>query len=313
MQHDVTLLLEIMAGLGLPPLESLGPDDARALMSAATAAYPPGPEVGEVVDGTLPGAAGPLAFRLFRPPTDGPHPVLCYFHGGGWVLGDQGSDEPLCRDLCVRAGVVVVSVDYRHAPEARFPAVAEDAVAALAWVADHLEELGGIPGHLTVGGWSAGANVATVAAQRARDEGGPTLAGQLLLCPVTDGSTERPSLAENGEGYVLTAAMLRWFWEQYADEVDRDDPRASPLLGRLDGLPPTCIVTAEFDPLRDEGVAYAEALAAAGVDVRHIVGRGQIHTSIPMVDVVLSGAAVRDEMARTLRSLHEAGAGTAVG
>ena len=130
------------------------------------------------------------AYRLFRPATPGPHPLLCWFHGGGWVLGDHTSDAPLCRDLCVRADAVVLSVDYRLAPESRFPAAADDAVAALAWVADHLAELGAIPGRMTVGGWSAGANLAAVATQRARDDGGPALCGQLLLCPVTDGSRE---------------------------------------------------------------------------------------------------------------------------
>jgi cation diffusion facilitator CzcD-associated flavoprotein CzcO/acetyl esterase/lipase len=308
MQYDVTVLLETVAAMGLPPIESLGADDARALMEAAAALYPPGPEVGEIVDGTLPGAVGPLAYRLYRPASPGPHPVLCYFHSGGWVLGNQASDDPLCRDLCVRSDTVVVSVNYRHAPEDRFPAAADDAWAALTWVADHAAELGAIPGRLAVGGWSAGGNLAAVVAQRARDANGPPLVGQLLLCPVTDGSTEHPSFAENGEGYILTADVMRWFWDQYADPADRDDPRASPLLGTLGSLPPACIVTAEFDPLRDEGEAYAQALEAAGVPVRHVSGRGQIHTSIPMVDAVISGAEVREQMAQALRDFFRAGA-----
>jgi acetyl esterase/lipase len=305
MQYDVMLLLEAMDALALPPLETLGAPDARALMAATAAMSPPGPEVGDVGDGTLPGPAGPLAFRRYRPATPGPHPVLCYFHGGGWMLGDQTADDPLCRDLCIRTGSVVVSVDYRHAPESRFPAAVDDAWAALGWVADHAEELGGIPGRLTVGGYSAGANLAAVVAQQARDAGGPHLAAQLLLCPVTDGTTEHPSYVENGEGKMLTAGLMRWFWDSYCDPSDRRDPRASPLLGRLEGLPPTVVVTAEFDPLRDEGVAYAEGLAATGVPVRHVVGRGQAHTSIPMVDVVISGARVRQEAAEALRALAD--------
>ena len=170
-----------------------------------------------------------------------------------------------------------------------------------------------MPGRLTVGGYSAGANLAAVVAQEARDAGGPDVAAQLLICPVTDGTTERPSFEENGEGKMLTAGLMRWFWDCYCDASRRNDPRASPLLGTLGGLPPAVIVTAEFDPLRDEGVAYAEALASAGVPVRHIVGRGQIHTSIPMVDVVISGARVRKEAADALRELTPASADTAAG
>ena len=202
-------------------------------MAAVGAASPPGPDVGDIVDGTLPGPEGPLSYRLYRPASPGPHPVLCYFHGGGWLFGDQASDEPLCRDLCVRTDAVVVSVGYRHAPEHPFPAPVDDAVAALEWVADHIEELGGIPGALTVGGWSAGANLATVAAQRARDVGGPVIVGQLLICPVTDGSTEHPSYVENGTSFLLTADVMRWFWDNYADPAARRDAACVPTARQL--------------------------------------------------------------------------------
>jgi cation diffusion facilitator CzcD-associated flavoprotein CzcO/acetyl esterase/lipase len=308
MQYDVTVFLEVMETLGLPPLETLGASDLRAFMEAAAVANPPGPDVGEVVDDTLPGGGGPLGYRLYRPTSPGPHPMLCYFHGGGWVLGNQSSDDSLCRDLCARSDTVVISVDYRHAPEARFPAAVDDAYDALTWVADHADELGCIPGQLVIGGWSAGANLAAVATHQSRDAGGPALVGQLLLCPVTDGSSERPSYTENGEGYIFTAALMRWFWDQYADPDDRFNPKVSPLLGELAGLPPACIVTAEFDPLRDDGLAYVEALAAAGVPVQHVSGRGQIHTSIPMVDVIISGGEVRAQMAQALRDFYRAGA-----
>jgi acetyl esterase/lipase len=264
--------------------------------------------VGEVTDGLMPGADGDLPYRLYRPaePAEGPYPVVVYFHGGGWVLGDLDSDDPLCRDLCARSGAIIVSVNYRHAPEARFPAAAEDAVAAVQWVAAHATELGGIPGQLAVAGWSAGGNLAAVACQQARDAGGPEICGQLLLAPVTDSDLTRPSYAENGDGYVLTRPLMEWFWDYYADPADRGDLRAAPLHGRLDGLPPACIVTADFDPLRDEGVAYARALAAAGVPVRQVRARGHTHTSVPMVDVVLSGAAVRAEMAAALKGFFPA-------
>jgi cation diffusion facilitator CzcD-associated flavoprotein CzcO/acetyl esterase/lipase len=301
-QPDVAIVLNIMEASNLPPFETLSAADARGLMAMLQAARMPGPQVGEVVDGTLPGAAGPLPYRLYRPVSPGPHPVIAYFHGGGWVLGDLDSDDPLCRDLCDRVGAVVVSVNYRHAPEDRFPAAAEDAYAAVEWIAAHAVELGGIPDRLFVAGWSAGGNIATVAAQKARDAGGPQLTGQLLISPVTDSDPGRPSYDENAHVDLLTAAVMSWFWDQYADPSDRMSPVASPLRGSLEGLPPAVIMTADFDPLRDEGLAYVEALAAAGVPVRHVAARGHTHTSVTMVDVVLSGAAVRAELADHVRS-----------
>jgi cation diffusion facilitator CzcD-associated flavoprotein CzcO/acetyl esterase/lipase len=303
LQVDVAMVLQVMAELGVPPLESLSVPDARGLMGMMEVGRPPGSPVGEVVDGELPGASGePLAYRLYRPATPGPHPIVVYFHAGGWVLGNLDSDDPLCRDLCDRCDAVIVSVNYRHAPEARFPAATDDAFAAVEWVAAHAAELGGIPGQLAVAGWSAGANIATVACQTARDAGGPDIVGQLLLAPVTDADLSRPSYAENGEGYLLTTALMQWFWDHYADPADRSHPKASPLRGDLSSLPPAVIVTAEFDPLRDEGTAYAEALAAAGVPVQHLSARGHIHTSLPMVDLVLSGADVRAQMVEALRA-----------
>jgi acetyl esterase/lipase len=208
--------------------------------------------------------------------------------------------------LCARSDAIIISANYRHAPETRFPAAADDAFAAVRWIAANAAELGGIPGQLAVAGWSAGGNVAAVACQLARDAGGPDIVGQLLLSPVTDSDMSRPSYEENGEGYVLTAALMRWFWDHYCDPSDRGNPKASPLRGDLSNLPPALIVTAEFDPLRDEGAAYAEALAAAGVTVHHLAARGQIHTSLTMVDVVVSGASVRAEMALALRSFFPA-------
>jgi cation diffusion facilitator CzcD-associated flavoprotein CzcO/acetyl esterase/lipase len=307
LQPDVALVLQVMAGLDLPPLESLPVEEARAFLVASSAERPPGPDVGEIVDRVLPGPAGDLRYRLYRPPSAGPHPVVAYFHGGGWVLGSEESDDPLCRDLCVRADAIVVSVNYRHAPEARFPAAVDDALAAVRWIAEHAEQLGGAPGQLAVAGWSAGGNLAAVTCQQARDAGGPRIAGQVLLCPVTDCDFGRSSYRENGEDYVLTAALMHWFWDHYADLADRTDPKASPLRASdLSGLPPALVVTAEFDPLRDEGVAYGEALVAAGVPVRQLSARGHIHTSVPMVDVVLSGAPLRAEMAEALRGFFPA-------
>ncbi|MFM8945813.1 MAG: alpha/beta hydrolase fold domain-containing protein [Actinomycetota bacterium] len=302
-QPDVDTVLEMMAQMALPAMESMSPTEARAFSEASSAMRPPGPEVGEIVDGTLPGADGPLEYRLYRPATKGPHPVVVYFHGGGWVFGSHTSDDPLCRDMCVRADVIMVSVNYRHAPEARFPAAADDGFAALQWVAANAAELGGRPDQIAVAGWSAGGNVAAVAAQLARDNGGPVLRGQLLLTPVTDGSRQHQSHSDNADGYILTKSLMEWFWNHYADPSDRSHPKASPLLASdLSGLPPAMVITAQFDPLRDEGDAYARALQAAGVPVRHLQARGHIHTSITMVDALPSGRPPREEMAEGLRS-----------
>jgi len=298
LQLDVMLMLQAMAELELPPIESLSPPDARAFMEASAAMRPPGPDVGEIVDDTFAGADGDLDYRLYRPDAPGPHPLVVYFHGGGWVLGDHRSDDPFCRDLCVRTGAVVVSADYRHGPEHRFPSAADDALAAVRWFADHAADLGGEPGRLVVAGWSAGGNLAAVTTQRVRDEGGPAIAGQLLITPVTDGSVARPSMTENAEGYVLTKALMDWFWGHYADEQQRTDPIASPLLAEsLADLPPAAVFTSEFDPLRDEGAAYAEALIAAGVPTEHHRCRGQLHTSLTAVDMIISSGAHRQAMA----------------
>jgi cation diffusion facilitator CzcD-associated flavoprotein CzcO/acetyl esterase/lipase len=301
LQPDVQMVLQELEALNLPPIESMTVDQARAFMVESAAQRPPGPEVGEIFDGVYPGAAGELAYRLYRPASEGPHPVVVYFHGGGWVLGDATSDDPLCRDLCVRTGAVIVSADYRHAPEHRFPAAVDDGFAAVCWVAANAAALGGIPGRLAVAGWSAGANIAAVACHRARDEGGPDIAGQALLTPPTD-TISRPSHQDNADGYGLTAALMQWFFGHYADDSVHDDPRLTPLRASdLAGLPPAIVVTCEFDPLRDEGDAYAEALAAAGVPTEHVRARGHTHVSPTMVDLVVSGAPIRARMADALR------------
>jgi cation diffusion facilitator CzcD-associated flavoprotein CzcO/acetyl esterase/lipase len=303
LQPDVRMVQEMMAALNLPTFDSLPPDAARGLLAQINSQRPPGLPVGEIRDGTLPGAAAALDYRLYRPDTPGPHPLVVYLHGGGWVLGSHDSDDPMLRDLCRRSGVLIVSVNYRHAPEVRFPAAADDALAAVRWAGEHARELGGIPGQLAMAGWSAGANLAAVTCQRVRDEGGPRILGQLLLTPVTDCDMSTRSYVENADGYVLTAPLMRWFWDHYCDPADRTDPHVSPLRAKdLSRLPPAMVVTCEFDPLRDEGQAYAAALANAGVPVQELRARGHTHLSPTMVDVVISGEPVRAWMAEALRS-----------
>ena len=166
-------------------------DEARAFYAQMSTTRPPGPDVGEIVDGVLPGATGDLAYRLYRPPTPGPHPIVVFFHGGGWVVGDAVSDDPLCRDLCVRSDAIVISADYRHAPEHRFPAAVDDAMAAVRWVADNAEALGGRPGRLAVCGWSAGGNLAARGFPAHPGRGWTNIVGQVLLTPPTDGDLTR--------------------------------------------------------------------------------------------------------------------------
>jgi len=300
LQPDVRLVLNMLAEMNLPAIESMGAQGARDFVTEFNKGRPPGRPVGEILDGTIPGNER-LRYRLYRPATPGPHPIVVYFHGGGWLLGDEQSDDPFCRDMCRRTGMIFVSVGYRHAPEHRFPTAAEDGFAATRWISEHASHLGGQPGPLLVAGWSAGGNIAAVTCQLARDRGGPQIAGQLLVCPVTDCSFDRPSYTENATGYFLTRALMYWFWDIYCSPDDRTDPRVAPLRGELRGLPPAYVVTAEFDPLRDEGIAYAEGLAAAGVPVEQLKGSGHFHSSYVMVDVIITGAACRAKMAEALR------------
>jgi cation diffusion facilitator CzcD-associated flavoprotein CzcO/acetyl esterase/lipase len=302
LQPDVAMVLDMIAELGWPAIETLSVADARAFAMESISERPPGPEVGDIVDGTLPGAAGELNYRLYRPAGPGPHPIVAYFHGGGWVLGAHDTDDPLCRDLCVQSDAIIISVDYRHAPEARFPAAPDDAFAAVQWIAENAVSLGGVPGQLAVCGWSAGANLAAVVCHMARDAGGPGINGQVLVTPVTDCDFSRGSYVTNGDDYFLTTALMQWFWDHYAEPADRSNPKASPLRAdKFAGLPPALVVTCEFDPLRDEGVAYAEALQNAGVEVQHLPCRGHIHSSLSLVDMVLSGADARVTMGTALR------------
>jgi cation diffusion facilitator CzcD-associated flavoprotein CzcO/acetyl esterase/lipase len=300
LQPDMAGVLEAAEALDMPALETLTPAEARAQVLASTIGRPPGPEVGDIADGVFPGPVSDIAYRVYRPDDKGDdRPLVLYFHGGGWMFGGADSNDPFLRDMCVRSGAVVVSADYRHAPEAKFPAAVDDAFAALRWVSDNAELLGAAPDKLIVAGWSAGGNLAAVVSQLSRECGGPKIQGQVLITPVTDCDLSRASYTENGDGYfLLSTATMKWFWDNYADEEQRLDPRASPLRAAdLSGLPPALVVTAEFDPLRDEGAAYAAVLDAAGVSVDHIQQRGLTHAALTMVDVILSAAPIRQQVA----------------
>jgi acetyl esterase len=242
--------------------------------------YAPEP-VAEVTDRTVDGPAGPVPVRIYTPLDDRGR-VVTYLHGGGWVVGDLDTHDPVCRRVANALGAVVVSVDYRLAPEHPHPAPLDDTMAALEWVASSFS---GRP-HV-VAGDSAGAGIAAGAALRARDGAGPPLAAQLLVYPATDPAMELPSTRDNGDGYFLTRADMEWFYDQYLPEPGtRAAPEIDLAHADLTGLPPAVVATAEFDPLRDEGDAYAERLRAAGVTVRHLPGPGLIHGYFAFLGVV---------------------------
>ena len=297
-------LLDQIASLGGPPIQELGVTQARALLEGFAAAGGPPAEVARVEDRTFAGPAGDVPVRIYRP-TDaaGPQPVLVWFHGGGWVLGSIAGSDLTCRELAVRAGVVVVSVGYRLAPEHPYPSGVDDCLAALVWVAAAAGELGVDPTRVAVGGDSAGGNLAAVVALAARDAGGPAVRFQLLVYPATDLLMSYPSVRDNGQGYMLTDDSMKWFIELYlGDDGDPKDPRVSPIYADdLSGLPPALVITAEFDPLRDEGEAYGTRLQQARVATKVSRYDGMIHGFFSMAAMVEAARPAAAEAADALR------------
>jgi len=299
-------VIDLIVKSGRPPYHQLTPKDARQMFrETRPASTPPAPQIGAVRDVLTEGAQA-IPLRVYRPPgvSDSRRlPVLVYFHGGGWVIGDLETHDVLCRQLTAEAGVSVIAVDYRLAPEHKCPAAADDAWAATRWIAAHAAELGVDADRLAVGGDSAGGNLAAVVALLAREAGGPRIALQILLYPVTDLVSESQSYADLADGYMLTRDSMRWFRAQYlATEQDTADWRVSPLRApSLAGLPPALVVTAGYDPLRDEGDAYAQKLRAAGVTVDHVTFGGMIHGFVPMGKLIETGNRAVTLIADSLR------------
>lgn len=279
---QVHAFLEELRRIDPPPFHRLTPKQARAIAAADTKLLEPPEPVRRIENHRIEGHGGTVPVRVYVPKGTEPLPVFVYYHGGGWVLGDVDTHEALCTAIANAAGCIVVSVDYRLAPEHKFPAAVDDAYAAARWVAENAGSIGGDPERLAVGGDSAGGNLAAVVALMARDRGVFQPVLQVLIYPVTDHNFHTPSYVENAEGYLLTREDMRWFWGHYlAHDEDGDHPYASPLRAKsFSGLAPALVITAEYDPLRDEGEAYAARLRSAGVPVTLSRYDGMIHAFI---------------------------------
>lgn len=303
LDQQADAFLRQLEEMGGPALNEMSPEEAReALAQLAELGGEPEP-VGDITNRSIPGPNGDIPIRIYTPEGSGPFPALVYFHGGGWVVGDLETVDTTCTMLTNRAEAVVVSVDYRLAPENKFPAPVTDCYAATQWVSSNASELNVDTQRLAVGGDSAGGNLATVISVMARDSGTPNVACQVLFYPVTNLDYETDSYRENGADYFLTTDMMRWFWSNYleSEEIGRDI-QASPLLMEdASSLPPAFVATAEFDPLRDEGEAYAELLLEAGNEVTAKRYDGQIHGFVTLCGVMDGGKQAIEDAAAQMR------------
>jgi acetyl esterase len=301
-------VIDLVIKSGRPAYHTLSPKEARQLFrETRPASTPTPPKIGDVKNMTANGPGGPIPLRVYRPAGVAPDtllPVLVYFHGGGWVIGDLDTHDVQCRQLTAEAGITVVAVDYRMAPEHKFPAAVDDAWAATRCVATHGPELGVDPTRLAVGGDSAGGNLAAVVALLARDSSeGPAIAYQVLIYPVTDVGSESESYRDFADGYLLTRDSMRWFTSHYLKSPEEAEGwRASPLRAKsLAGLPPALVITAGFDPLRDEGAAYAARLSASGVRVDYVCYGGMLHGFLPMGRLLDTAGRATSHVAASLR------------
>jgi acetyl esterase len=274
---EAQALMDQANAAGLPPTEALPAAEARARSEALPRA--PGPDVAHTADWRIPGPGAEIPVRIYTPSGMAPFPLTVWIHGGGWVIGSIETNDSTCRALANESGSIVVSVGYRLAPETKFPGGLNDCFAAAEWVFENAEYFGGDPSRIAIGGASAGGNLAAAVTLMARERGGPPFVHQLLVYPVTDVAMDTHSYAEHTTGYSLTASTMAWYVDHYLEEgANRADPLVSPLRAEnLSGLPPAHVITAENDPLVDEGEAYAQRLADAGVQVASTRYDGMMH------------------------------------
>src|SRR2546428_1348707 len=306
-------VLEMMAAMSAPPVHTQSVEEARQTMAMmAVMAGEPEP-VGKVEDRDIAGPEGTIPVRIYTPEGKAPFPVLVFFHGGGWVIGNIESHDTVCRSLTNMANCITVSVDYRLAPEHKFPAAPEDCYAATQWVAANAAMFNGDTSRIAVGGDSAGGNLAAVVALMARDRGGPSLVFQLLVYPVTHCNYTTSSYQSYADGYLLSRDSMQWYWDHYLHmPADASNPYAAPLVTQdLGGLPPALVVTAECDPLCDEGAAYARRLQAAGVLTTYSCYDGMIHGFFGMPAVLDKGKRAVADAATALQKAFTAQPATA--
>ena len=303
LDHQVKEILEEAEALGLPAYQDLSPAEARKQMLDLAPPVDPVLSIKRVEDRSIPGPDGEIPIRLYYPGGDPPFATFVYFHGGGWVIGDLDTHHGFCHALAKTSGCLVVSVDYRLAPEHRYPAAVDDAYAATNWVAQNSDAIQADPDRLAVGGDSAGGHLAAVVALMARDRKGPRIDFQVLIYPITDYCFDTASYIENKEGYMLTRDLMKWFWNHFIEDEDQaNDPYVSPLRAKSSSdLPPALILTAEYDPLRDEGEAYGKKLREAGVKVTLSRYPGMIHAFIRMTAFLDKARDALDEVAGALR------------
>jgi len=302
--------LDRLASSGAPPIEQLPLAEARAVRSEMIEASGPEEPVAEVQNRSMPGPGGPIAVRVYRPVKNQTLPALIFFHGGGFVICNLDTHDRQCRRLANASGCTVISVDYRLAPEHKYPAAVDDAYAATRYVAEHAAEFGVDPNRIAVGGDSAGGNLAAVVSLLSRDRGGPRLKFQLLIYPVVDCYDQSPSMQQYAEGHFLTRAGMDWFTESYLPSREAGfEPSASPMNATdFRGLPPAMVITAECDPLRDQGEAYARKLQSAGIPVELKRYEGMIHPFFSLAGVIDTGKTAIADAGSALR----AALGTAV-
>jgi acetyl esterase len=296
-------VVDALAALNLKPFRDSSPAEARESMRSRTAALGPFEEVPAVADHRVPVTGGEITVRVYKPAGMGPHPVLIFYHGGGWVIGDLYTHDGIRRSIVNAAGCAVASVDYRLAPEFKYPVPVEDSYAGLLWVVANATRLGLDSARIAVGGDSAGGNLAAVMALLARDRRGPRLLLQILVYPVTNYDFGTASYRENGTGFVLTTDDMRWFWRHYLSREEQGrEMTASPIRAKsLADLPPALVITAGCDPLRDEGDAYAARLRDAGVAVTLTPYPGMFHGFLRMTRILDQSRVLLDEIAGALK------------